>query len=151
VKGSGWFDLPGPMKIWLPIAIGLLCDILLISSPVFPQSDAECLNCHHDQSLVKDKDGTKISICVNELVHNNTPLERVACITCHKGYNPEDIPQKRNIEPVNCLTCHTEAAQTHSVHPQLARAVCAGEEPIVSYNGCHGTHDIASLEVSGSE
>ncbi|HEV8539390.1 MAG TPA: cytochrome B, partial [Bacteroidota bacterium] len=126
---------------------------LLLSHPalLIAQSRAECLACHSDQSLTKEKEGKQVSIFVDEPVLDKSPHKKLVCVACHTGFNPENIPHRESIQPVNCLTCHKDVAFRHVFHPQLAAALVAGQEPDVSCKDCHGTHDIVSPKLTDSK
>jgi len=98
-----------------------------------------------------EKGGKTISIGVKEEVLANSPHKKLACIACHTGFNPENIPHKESITPVNCLTCHKDVPFKHTFHPQLAQAIASHQEPDVSCKDCHGTHDIVSPKVADSK
>jgi len=141
------------MKIsFVFILIGLLCVWFAIPLQVgIAQSNADCLACHSDQSLTMEKGGKTISIGVKEEVLLQSPHKKLACIACHTGFNPENIPHKETITPVNCLTCHKDVPFKHTFHPQLAQAIASHQEPDVTCKDCHGTHDIVSPKVPGSK
>ena len=134
------------------ILIGFLCVWFAIPLQVgIAQSNADCLACHSDQSLTMEKGGKTISIGVKEDVLLQSPHKKLACIACHTGFNPENIPHKETITPVNCLTCHTDVPFKHTFHPQLAQAIASHQEPDVSCKDCHGTHDVVSPKVPDSK
>jgi formate dehydrogenase gamma subunit len=115
------------------------------------QSRADCLTCHSDQTLTMDRGGKSIPIGVDEKVLDSSPHKKLACIACHTGFNPESMPHKESIQPVNCLTCHKDVAFKHTFHPQLAQAITSRQEPDVSCKDCHGTHNVVSPKVPGSK
>lgn len=119
--------------------------------PARTQTRADCLTCHSDQSLTKEKDGKQVSLFVDETVLNTSPHKKLVCVACHTGFNPEIVPHKEKIEPVDCRRCHVDAQLKHPFHPQLARALNAHEVPDVSCKDCHGTHDVVSPSVPGSK
>ncbi|MBI4549177.1 MAG: cytochrome b/b6 domain-containing protein [Ignavibacteriae bacterium] len=135
------------------ITIGWLCSsFVLLQSPfLFAQSRADCLSCHNDQSLSREKDGRQVSLFVDESILSNSPHRKLVCVACHTGFKPDEIPHKEKIEPVNCLTCHRETPFRHTFHPQLAEAMKAHQEPDISCKDCHGTHDVVSPKVKGSK
>lgn len=140
------------MKINLLIMIGWLGNVMLCQSPfLFGQSRSDCLACHSDQSITKEKDGKQISLFVDEAILNKSPHKKLVCVACHTGFDPGNIPHKNKIQTVTCLTCHKDVPFKHTFHPQLAQAVVAHQEPDVSCKDCHGTHDIVSPKVSGSK
>lgn len=141
------------MKISLSfIIIGFFGFALsMVGTTLYGQSKADCLTCHSDQSLTMEKSGKTIPIGVDEKVIDQSPHKKLACIACHTGFNPESMPHKESIKPVNCLTCHKDVAFKHTFHPQLAQALTSHQEPDISCKDCHGTHDIVSPKVPGSK
>ncbi len=125
--------------------------LLLQSSLLFAQSKSDCLACHSDKSLTKEKNGTQLSVFVDEAILDSSPHKKLVCVACHTRFNPEVVPHKEKIGPVNCLTCHKNVAYRHTFHPQLAQAVAAHQEPDVGCKDCHGTHNIVSPKVPGSK
>jgi len=141
------------MKISRPfVIIGLLWMLMLPpSETAVAQSRADCLACHSDHSLTMEREGKTIPLGVDEKVLDSSPHKNLACIACHTGFDPGNIPHKKTITPVNCVTCHNDAPFKHPFHPQLAEAYTSHEAPDVSCKDCHGTHDIVSPKVEGSK
>lgn len=115
------------------------------------QTKEDCLACHSDPSMTMEKDGKERSIHVDEAVLTKSPHAKLACIACHAGFDPENIPHKDPITPVNCKTCHTDASRKHSFHPQMIRASGKNGSADISCKTCHGTHDVVSPKVVGSK
>jgi cytochrome b subunit of formate dehydrogenase len=133
------------MKLKSVIVIGWLCGVIFAQSPIlFAQSRADCLACHSDSSLAKEREGKQVSLYVNESILNNSPHKKLVCSACHSGFSAENIPHKEKITPVNCLNCHNDVAFKHEFHPKLAKALNQHQEPDVGCKDCHGTHDIIS-------
>lgn len=134
------------------VMMGCLCGLWLAQSPfLMGQTRADCLACHSDSSLSKERDGKTVSLYVNESAFDRSPHKKLVCIACHTGFDPGNVPHKEKITAVDCARCHKEAVLKHSFHPQLARAVLNHEEPDVSCKDCHGTHDIESPKVAGTK
>jgi len=117
---------------------------LLFSADARAQSRDDCLMCHSDEGLSTERDGAEVSLHVDAAVLDNSPHRKLVCVACHTGFNPEEMPHKNNIRPVNCLTCHKGVEMKHAFHPQLAEAIVSGEDPDVSCKDCHGTHNVLS-------
>ena len=115
------------------------------------QTRADCLTCHEDHSLTKERGGKQVSLWTDEAVLNRSPHAKQVCVACHTGFDPENLPHKEKIEPVDCLRCHADVPFKHAFHPQLARAITARREPDVSCKDCHGRHDVVSPAVPGSK
>jgi cytochrome b subunit of formate dehydrogenase len=134
------------------ILIHVVCCVLVFPTAYLTaQTKTDCLTCHSDQSLTMEKGGKAFSVFVNESVLDKSPHKKLSCITCHTGFDPDNIPHKVKIEPVNCLTCHKNTPLTHTFHPQIARALDAHEALDISCTDCHGTHNVESPKVEGSK
>ncbi len=72
-------------------------------------------------------------------------------MSCHVGFNAEDLPHKENIQPINCLSCHKDARVKHQFHPQMKKANGINGPEGASCKTCHGTHDIVSPKVKTSK
>lgn len=110
----------------------------------YSQTKEDCLACHSDNTMTMEKNGKEISLFVDENILNTSTHKKINCISCHKGFNPEEVPHKENIEPVNCLSCHTNALTKHAFHPDILRSKGTGTSQSTSCKGCHGTHDVQS-------
>lgn len=120
--------------------------ILLTTSTTFSQSNEDCMTCHSDTELTMEKNNKQISLFVNENKLKNSVHSKLRCVSCHIGFSAEELPHKENIEPLNCMTCHKDAGAKHQFHPQLLRARGTETSPNLSCKGCHGTHDVLSME-----
>jgi hypothetical protein len=108
------------------------------------QSNDDCLACHNDNELTMEKDGKEISIYVNEKILSVSAHQKLSCISCHVGFNPDELPHKENIESINCKSCHKDAPVKHPFHPQLKKANGTNGPANISCKGCHGRHDVIS-------
>ncbi len=115
------------------------------------QSRADCLTCHSDSTLTKEKEGKQVSLFIDESVLNASPHKKLVCVACHTGFNPEVVPHKEKITPVDCRRCHGDVQFKHPFHPQLAKAINEHQEPDISCKDCHGTHNVVSPKVPGSK
>ncbi len=107
--------------------------------------------CHSDNTLTMEKNGKTVSLFVDQKVFYNSVHSKLKCISCHVGFNPDDTPHKKDIQPINCLNCHKNAPVQHPFHPQMLQANGMDGTPAVNCKGCHGTHDISSPETPGSK
>ncbi len=117
---------------------------LLFSGGAVAQTRDDCLMCHSDEGLSAERDGEEVSLYVDATVLDKSPHGKLVCVACHTRFNPEEMPHRANIRPVNCLTCHKGAELKHGFHPQLAAAIASGEDPDVGCKDCHGRHDVVS-------
>lgn len=115
------------------------------------QTREDCLQCHNDKTLTKDgPNKTTVSLFVDEKVLNGSTHQKLACVACHVGFNPEEMPHKAKITPVECARCHAKAILKHSFHPELIKAVAEQRLPKVLCRQCHGQHDVQSPKVEGN-
>jgi len=124
---------------------------LNLYSSLFAQSNDDCLVCHEDESLTMEKEGGEISLFVNPIILNNSTHKKLSCVTCHVGFNPDDLPHKENIQPIDCRLCHKDAPIKHQFHPQMMKAGGSNDTPNVSCKNCHGSHDVISPVVPASK
>jgi cytochrome b subunit of formate dehydrogenase len=116
------------------------------------QTREDCLACHSDSTLTKDgPNKKKISLFMDEKILNGSTHAKLACVACHKGFNPEEMPHKAQITPVDCARCHSQAAFKHPFHPDINRAVATQTLPKVLCQSCHGTHNIESPKNPGAK
>jgi len=116
---------------------------------LFAQSSDDCLICHEDETLTMEKEGREISLFVNSNVLSNSTHKNLSCVSCHVGFNPEELPHKENITPIDCKLCHKDAPTKHQFHPQMLRNKTGTSD--VSCKNCHGTHDVVSPKVNSSK
>lgn len=114
--------------------------------PVRAQSNDDCLMCHSDETMTMERDGKEVSIFVSQDVFQHSVHGKLKCVSCHTGFDPEQLPHKENIKPVNCLTCHTDAKVIHNFHPQMVKADGMNGSPDISCKNCHGTHNVSPIK-----
>ncbi|MEX0737348.1 MAG: cytochrome b/b6 domain-containing protein [Bacteroidota bacterium] len=136
---------PGPFLLFF-----LLFLVSTVGVPLLAQTSADCLMCHSEPSLTMERNGKEVSLHADEAVLKKSPHSRLVCVACHVGFDPENVPHKENIEPINCLTCHKDASLKHPFHPQMIRAKGRNGDADVSCKQCHGTHDVVRVKASGS-
>ena len=116
------------------------------------QTREDCLTCHSDKDLTKEGPGKKpISLYADESVLNKSTHAKLACVACHTGFNPDDLPHKAKIEPVACQRCHAKAVFKHPFHRDLARALSREQAPAVQCKECHGSHNVESPKTPGAK
>jgi len=100
-------------------------------APAFSQTPAsgDCLDCH-DKTKGDLKDTYDASL--KGSVHQG-----MDCVDCHPGI--VELPHEEQLPPVNCGTCHSDAAETYKWHGRLA--IPSGED-VPTCADCHGKHDI---------
>ena len=129
----------------------VLVYLFILPTNIFPQSNDDCLTCHSDNTLTTERNGKEVSLFVDQKVFNHSAHGKLQCISCHTGFNPDEVPHKANIQPINCESCHTNAPILHPFHPQMINANGMDGGKDVNCKGCHGTHDIISPKVAGSK
>ncbi len=143
------FDLPRMARL-LAGTILLLVLHLTPFSQLPAQTSSDCLVCHSDASLTMERQGKQVSIFTDEAILKKSPHRKLVCVACHVGFDPENLPHKKKIEPVNCMTCHKDAKIKHPFHPQMIRARGRNGGDDVSCKGCHGTHNVLSVKSAES-
>ena len=135
------------------ILLSFLISFLTLNSrsSLFAQSNDDCLMCHEDDTMIMEKGGKEISLFVNPKVLSNSTHKNLNCVSCHVGFDPEELPHKENIQPIDCKLCHKDAPTKHPFHPQMMRAVGSNGTKDVSCKNCHGTHDVKSPGIKGSK
>lgn len=121
----------------------LIIGLVILPSKIYAQSIEDCLMCHSDNELTMEKKGKTISLFIDENVYKKSVHSKLNCVSCHKGFNPEDIPHADPIKEVDCVSCHNAALTKHSFHPQILRTKGTGGGKDVSCVGCHGSHDVS--------
>ena len=125
--------------------------VLITTNKLSAQTNDDCLTCHSDSTLTMEKDKKTVSLFVDVKVLANSPHKKLQCIACHVGFDPNNDPHKKNIQPINCESCHKNAPLLHPFHPQMIKANGVDGSKDVNCKGCHGTHDIVSPKVPGSK
>ncbi|MBM4169193.1 MAG: cytochrome B [Ignavibacteria bacterium] len=126
------------------ISFIFLVYLLLAPLTLKSQSRDDCLMCHADESLTMERNGKEVSLHVDAAVLRKSPHQKLLCIACHTGFNPENIPHKEKIRPIDCRTCHRDANLKHRFHPQIGVGTGTNGTPDVSCKQCHGTHNVVS-------
>ncbi len=124
---------------------------LLTVNKLSAQTNDDCLTCHSDSTLTMKKQGKVVSLFVNANDLAHSVHQKLQCISCHVGFNPDDDPHKKDIQPIDCKSCHKDAAVLHPFHPQMMKLKGVSDKPDLNCKGCHGTHDIISPKVPGSK
>jgi len=123
---------------------------LAIQSNLSAQSNDDCLMCHSDDTMTMERGGKEVSIFVDAKVLAKSPHKNLSCVSCHVGFDPDEMPHKEKIDPVSCVSCHNNAPVQHPFHPQILETHGKGTIPGESCKDCHGTHNIISPQQKGS-
>ncbi len=139
-------------KISNVLFIALLSFLVLITTnKLSAQANSDCLMCHSDSTLTMQKGKKTISLFVNDDVLKHSAHAKLKCIACHTGFDINNIPHKKNIQPINCESCHGNAPLLHPFHPQMINSNGVDGTKDVNCKGCHGTHDVISPKIPGSK
>jgi predicted CXXCH cytochrome family protein len=137
-----------------PMHVLLLTTTLLLAAPqgATPSPpDAEmCLACHSDPQLsMTARDGTLLSMHVDETVFRGSVHASLACADCHAGKTeiPHESLELRSARDLRvtygeqCRRCHftTYTKTLDSVHQA---AVARGDRMAPVCVDCHGSHDV---------
>ncbi len=125
--------------------------VLITTNKLSAQTNDDCLTCHSDSTLTMEKNKKTVSLFVDAKVLANSPHKKLQCVACHVGFDPNNDPHKKDIQPINCESCHKNAPLLHPFHPQMIKANGVDGSKDVNCKGCHGTHDIVSPKVPGSK
>lgn len=119
--------------------------LLLLPAAALSQSRDDCLMCHSDESLTTERNGREVSLFVGESHFAGSVHEKLVCVACHTGFDPEALPHKENIRPVNCMVCHTDAGREHAFHPQMVSVRGREQDDDKNCKTCHGQHDVERM------
>lgn len=131
-------------KNFLLIVIITLNTFNLLSQKSKIADNTHCLSCHDDPTITMTKNGKEISLEVKKHIFSKSVHSSLKCEKCHIGFNPDEIPHKEVITPVNCLTCHSDAPKLHIFHPSMKFANGTGGSEDVNCKKCHEYHNVLS-------
>ena len=102
---------------WWVIGVCMSCALALSAFAAI--KDADCLECHSDQTLVKtNAAGKEIRLFVDEAKLKNSAHSTNTCASCHADQNDHHPDDNVAAKPVNCHTCHERQTDSYgaSVH-----------------------------------
>jgi len=130
--------------------IVLLITLTVLYSPLLTsQTKEDCLACHSDTSLSTERNGKTISLYVNDQILAHSTHRTFVCVACHTGFDPNNVPHKEKITPVQCQTCHRNVEAKHPFHKSMLSK--AGADVSRMCKDCHGRHDVQSPKVPGTK
>ncbi len=129
----------------------LFVSVLVVYVSTHAQPKVDCLNCHGDKSMTMERNGREVSIYVDNSRLNGSVHGKLACVACHVGFDPNNVPHRAQIPPVKCWTCHKNVQSKHEFHPSMIQVGGKTGSPNLSCRDCHGTHDISSPQKPGSK
>jgi predicted CXXCH cytochrome family protein len=131
--------LRGPfLRLALPAALA----VLWAAAPALSgQSDDDCLTCHGDSGLKTDQ-GRSLFVDSTRFTASIHGSAGISCADCHTDLKKfTDFPHAAKLMPVDCASCHDEAAA--AIRESIHGMPHSGAEPIIVHcKDCHGTHDI---------
>ncbi len=118
----------------------------VVLSPIFgsdlhAQGNDQCVTCHGEKTLSMRKRGREVSLFVDVPPLKKSAHGELECVSCHEGFNAEQIPHAKNIKEVNCLSCHDGEKLTHykeSIHASKK----ANGAAAATCTDCHSTHTV---------
>ena len=120
--------------------------LLATSSLIFAQTNSDCLDCHSDTDLTYERNGKEVSIFTSESKLNNSAHGKLQCISCHKGFDAEDIPHKEGnkIYRVDCANCHKDVVNQNKedIHSRLKQKNGIKTPDCLS---CHNSHEVKKI------
>ena len=120
--------------------------LILISFVILKgQTNDDCLNCHGDPEMTMEKGKKTISLWVNNSKFIFSAHKNKKCVSCHKGFNPDDIPHKEKITEVDCKSCHIDAEKKHTFHPWMKNAPLKD-----NCKQCHTYHYVTPIKGANS-
>jgi len=110
-------------------------------------SNADCLRCHAERSLVAGVDGRSLYVDADEHTQSIHGRKIVSCSQCHTGVDPaqEERPCATITERVNCAACH-EAQVVDYERGRHGRLHAAGDPNAPYCTDCHGRHGMIEHE-----
>ncbi len=129
-------------KIILPIFFLIL---IFCSNDNLAQSVEDCLDCHADEELTKERDGREILLYIEENRYHGSVHGEADCIDCHADLDGVELPHDEELETVDCDVCHDDVADIYnnSLHGKAANK---GAKLAPRCWDCHGAHYIYSID-----
>ncbi|MBV6511376.1 MAG: hypothetical protein FMNOHCHN_00856 [Ignavibacteriaceae bacterium] len=132
----------------ISLFIAVLFSLMSVQS--LAQTKEDCLTCHSDDTMTMEKKGKEISLFADEKKINSSVHGKLECVACHTGFDPDEVPHKENIQPVNCISCHKNAPVKHLFHPFMVKSGGKGTGKAYDCKGCHGTHEVQRVKKAGA-
>lgn len=128
----------------------ILLSVSLALSPLLEsQTKEDCLACHSDNTLTTERNGKTVSLFVDDQILAHSIHKKLVCVACHTGFDPNNIPHKEKITPVQCQTCHKNVEAEHPFHKTI---LAKGTNDVNKMcKDCHGKHDVQSPRVPGTK
>lgn len=114
----------------------------LVGSAVAGLKNADCLECHADQTLSKTNSaGKAIRLFVDAAKFAAATHRTNTCVSCHRDLTEQHPDDNLAAKPVSCSGCHERQSATYgaSVHGIAAQH---GDASAPTCQDCHGTHEV---------
>jgi hypothetical protein len=122
---------------WL---ILFLCTLLCLPGIVDGAvKDSACISCHEGPAFKETKEGKKEPLHFDKKELTDSTHRSLGCTDCHSDIPA--VPHKKELERVNCATCHKEAS-LHFQRGIHGVALKRGDRDAPSCTSCHGNHAI---------
>ncbi len=110
---------------------------------VYAQSDEDCMMCHEDPGLTKERNGRTVSLFVDTTLFSGSVHHNNTCISCHSDADDEYFPHADGeaLDPVNCGSCH-KLPMDNNNRGAHGQALLMNDPHAPSCKECHGNHDI---------
>ncbi len=142
IEGSLWQE--EPQKI--PVCVDCH-EPHKIRNVLYPAgaANADCLGCHGDQSLTRERNGQQVSLYVDIQEYNSGVHADTACAQCHTDVDPSH--DERACAPidekVDCAVCHAAEVDAFAGSSH-GRAHARGDADAPSCATCHEPHHTLS-------
>ena len=127
----------------------LLSLLALLPSRSVSQTREDCLACHSDKGLTTERNGKSVSLFIDPQILDHSTHKKFVCVACHTGFDPNNVPHKEKITPVQCQTCHKNIEAKHPFHKTVLSK--GGSDASKMCKECHGRHDVQSPKVPGTK
>ena len=107
-------------------------------------TDADCLDCHGDNTLFKtNAAGKAVSLFVDKAKLAASAHQTNSCVSCHADITTQHPEDNHPVARVNCGGCHTRqtASFNASVH---GLALKTGHADAATCQDCHDSHEMVS-------
>jgi len=131
------------LRFMIGLVAGALC---LVSAPAaMSQSNDDCMMCHEDPDLTKERDGREILLMIDLDKYAGSVHGEMDCIDCHGDLMDAEFPHDEELEPVDCSMCHDDISEMYdaSLHGQVS---AGGSKLAPQCWTCHGAHDIVPVD-----
>ncbi len=130
----------------------------LLTPSLWTQTNSECFDCHDDPELTTERGGREVSLYIDPLRYQRSAHGRQQCVDCHQRFDPDALPHRPRIPPVNCGDCHQEVARVFAGSPHARELRCgschrnlhAPEKRSVLIRRCGDCHERAFRVVEAS-